>query len=83
MTAKRVLKRIKDRVEKLYHTPEKCRIVPELLDQGISTYHEMIVSPWRVIYKIEKKSVIVLSVIDGRRNVEDVLLQRLTTRKLR
>ena len=71
------------RAERLCHTPEKCRVVPELLDQGITTYREMIVAPWRIIFKIEKKNIFVLSVIDGRRNVEDVLLYRLATRKLR
>ena len=79
----RVFKNITERAERLCHTPEKCRVVPELLDQGITTYREMIVTPWRIIYKIEKKHVFVLSVIDGRRNVEDVLLYRLATRKLR
>jgi hypothetical protein len=57
--------------------PEKGRMVPELKDQGIAEYHELIVSPWRIIYKIEKKQVLVFSVLDGRRKVEDILLQRL------
>ena len=81
--AKSVFKNITERAEQLYHTPEKCRVVPELLDQGITTYREMIVAPWRIIFRIEKKDIYVLSVIDGRRNVEDVLLYRLATRKLR
>ena len=81
--AKSVFKNITERAERLCHTPEKCRVVPELLDQGITTYREMIVAPWRIIFKIEKKNIFVLSVIDGRRNVEDVLLYRLATRKLR
>ena len=83
ITAKRILKTIRERVEQLCHSPKKYRVVPELLDQGIAIYHEMIVAPWRIIFKMEKRNVFVLSVIDGRRNVEDVLLQRLTTRKLR
>ncbi|MBN2341155.1 MAG: type II toxin-antitoxin system RelE/ParE family toxin [Deltaproteobacteria bacterium] len=83
VAAKRVFKNITERAESLCHTPEKCRVVPELLDQGITNYREIIVAPWRIIYKIEKKDVYVLSVIDGRRNVEDVLLYRLATRKLR
>lgn len=81
--AKSAFKNITERAERLCHTPEKCRVVPELLDQGITTYREIIVAPWRIIFKIEKKNIFVLSVIDGRRNVEDVLLYRLATRKLR
>ena len=83
VAAKRVFKNITERADHLCHPPEKCQVVPELLDQGITNYREMIVAPWRIIYKIEKKDVYVLSVIDGRRNVEDVLLYRLATRKLR
>ena len=57
--------------------PEKGRIVPELLEQGLAEYHELIVAPWRIIYKIENRKVLVFSVLDARRNIEDVLLRRL------
>ena len=53
------------------------RVVPELLSQGISLYREIVITPWRVIYKIERDRVYIVSVIDSRRNVEDVLLARL------
>jgi toxin ParE1/3/4 len=35
-------------------------------------------TPWRIIYRIATPSVFVMTVIDGRRNVEDILLERLT-----
>ena len=59
--------------------PERGRIVPELKVHGISTYRELVISPWRLIYRTEGKNVIILSVIDGRRNLEDILLDRLTS----
>ncbi len=74
--AKRVLARIKTRTAKLAKSPLQGRVVPELLGQGISLYREVVISPWRVIYRIEGDRVLVLSVIDSRRNVEDVLLGR-------
>ena len=40
-------------------------------------YQEIIVEHWRIIYKIADDKVIVMSVIDSRRNVEDILLDRL------
>ncbi|MDD4169451.1 MAG: type II toxin-antitoxin system RelE/ParE family toxin [Desulfotomaculaceae bacterium] len=39
-------------------------------------YRELIAPPWRIIYKIEGNKVLVLAVINARRNVEDVLLDR-------
>ena len=57
--------------------PERGRIVPELKDHGIILYRELIVDPWRLIYRISSKTVYVLSVIDARQNVEDILLRRL------
>jgi toxin ParE1/3/4 len=68
---------IKRRVTSLYTSPERGRIVPELQDQGVTQYRELIVSPWRIIYRVSQKGVYTLSVLDVRRNVEDILLTRL------
>jgi len=57
--------------------PEKGRIVPELQEQGISIYRELVVPPWRLIYRISEQEIFVLSVLDSRRNIEDILLRRL------
>jgi addiction module RelE/StbE family toxin len=57
--------------------PERGRIVLELKAHSIATYREVVISPWRLIYRTEGKNVIILAVIDGRRNLEDVLLDRL------
>lgn len=72
------LREIKQKAGDLYAFPERGRIVPELLAQGILIYRELVVSPWRIIYRIADKRVYVLSVLDSRRNVEDLLLSRLT-----
>lgn len=75
--ALKILNRIKTGTARLDHSPERGRIVPELLKHGISRYREIVIKPWRVIYRVEGEKVYVLAVIDGRRNVEDVLLARL------
>jgi toxin ParE1/3/4 len=75
--ASRILRKIKQKVSALYTIPDRGRIVPELKEQGIHTYRELIIAPWRVIYRISDTTVFVLSVIDSRRNVEDILLDRL------
>ncbi len=76
-TAMEVLKRIRVGTARLDFSPRRGRIVPELLKQGVSRYRELVIKPWRVIYRVEESRVFVVAVIDGRRNVEDVLLERL------
>jgi addiction module RelE/StbE family toxin len=75
------LEKIKSKASNLCSFPDRGRIVPELKDHGILQYRELIVPPWRVIYRISELRVYVLSVIDSRRNVEDILLERLVREK--
>ena len=72
-----ILNKIKAGAARLDLSPKRGRIVPELLKHGISRYREIVIKPWRLIYRIEGERVYVVAVIDGRRNVEDVLLERL------
>ncbi len=76
-TAKGILKKIKQKASSLYTYPDRGRIVLELRDQGILQYRELIVPPWRIIYRVSDKTVYVLSVLDSRQNVEDILLRRI------
>ena len=76
--ALKIFNKINERVSKLYHFPERSRIIPELKNFGVHQYRELIISPWRIIYRISDDRIYVLSVIDSRQNVEDVLLNRLT-----
>jgi plasmid stabilization system protein ParE len=78
--ASRAFKKIKQKASRLYTLPERGRIVPELQDQSILFYRELIVRPWRIIYRISEMKVYVLSVLDARQNVEDILLKRLIYR---
>ena len=74
--ARKVYQAIKQEATNLLQMPLRGRIVPELRYYGILTYRELINPPWRIINKTEKDRVWVLAVIDGRRNVEDILLDR-------
>lgn len=72
-----IFNKIKIKTEDLVLLPDRGRVVPELFSQGISLYREIIIAPWRVVYRIAEKTVFILAVIDSRRNVEDVLLEHL------
>jgi len=82
LNARNILKDIKKKTSNLYSFPIRGRIVPELKSQGIIQYRELIISPWRIIYKISEDNVYVLSVLDSRRNIEDILLKRLINQKI-
>lgn len=56
--------------------PERGIIIPDLRLQGISGYRELLFPPWRLMYRVEDRRVVVLAVLDGRRNPEDILLDR-------
>jgi plasmid stabilization system protein ParE len=73
-----ILSKIKKKCADLDSLAERGRIVPELKEFNILQYHELIIDHWRVLYKLVRHQVWVLSVIDSRRNVEDILLDRLT-----
>jgi plasmid stabilization system protein ParE len=72
-----ILDKLENKINSLKEYPERGRVVPELLNQNIMEYHEIIETPWRIIYKIIDSNVFVLTVIDGRRNVQDLLLRKL------
>jgi len=81
LVARDILHRIRKRAESLSTAAESGRFVPELEHQGIREYRELVISVWRLIYKISPVGVDVLGVIDSRRNIEDVLLMRLARRR--
>jgi toxin ParE1/3/4 len=75
--ASRVLKRIETRAAALESSPSGGRVVTELARFGMRTWRELVVRPYRLLYRIEGGIVTVLAIFDGRRDLEDVLLERL------
>jgi plasmid stabilization system protein ParE len=74
--AVRILEKIRKKAVGLNTLPERGRVVPELKEQGIVIYREAVFAPWRIIYRISDQNVFVLAVLDARRNLEDILLDR-------
>ncbi len=75
-TALKILESLEKQTHDLCQFPKRGRRIPELHKNNISKYRELIHAPWRIFYKIEEKKVYILAVIDGRRNIEDLLLKR-------
>lgn len=75
-TAAALFEKIKSKCNTLNRFPDRGRIVPELKAYGVGSYRELIISPWRIIYRVSNQTVYVLAVIDSRRNIEDILIER-------
>jgi plasmid stabilization system protein ParE len=72
-----VLDRLEQRADALRLAAERGRLVPELKAVDVLQYRELIERPWRIIYRIEPDQVVVLAVLDGRRDLRSLLLERL------
>jgi toxin ParE1/3/4 len=77
MAAQKLFERLTERALTLEGLPARGRLVPELARLEITTYRELIVKPFRLMYRIDDARVLVVAVFDGRRSLEDVLLSRL------
>ena len=65
-------------VMSLKEHPKSGRIVPELDKQGISQYRELIQGNYRIVYEISNDKVVIHTIIDGRRNFEDIIISKLS-----
>jgi toxin ParE1/3/4 len=71
------LDRLEERAESLRRNPARGRVVPELAQMQLRDYRELIIRPYRLLYRIVGRRVLVLGIFDSRRNLEDILLDRL------
>ena len=77
-SAESVRARLTRAIEALERQPTLGRVVPELHEVGIDSWRELIVRPYRVLYRIDAGRIIISLVCDSRRDFQDVLLERLT-----
>ena len=76
--AHEVCDRLEDAARSLTSSPNRGRVVPELQEQGIVLYLELLVRPWRIVYRASDRSVYILAIIDSRRDAVDLIWERLT-----
>lgn len=72
-----VYEKIKQAVLKLETLPGRGRVVPELREIGVTEYRELLYKPYRILYFVVGKRVIVHGIFDGRRGIEELLSRRL------
>ncbi|MBI5730417.1 MAG: type II toxin-antitoxin system RelE/ParE family toxin [Ignavibacteriales bacterium] len=76
-SANKLLDALEETCFKLEKYPERGHIPPELRPTGIKNYIEIHYKPYRIIYEIEKDLIYIHCVIDGRRNIQEILSNRL------
>lgn len=76
-SAEYVLDEIEKICENLEHVPERGHVPPELSRISVTNFLELHFKPYRVIYEIDGNKVYVHCVLDGRRDLQDLLAKRL------
>ena len=72
-----VLEQIEKVFSSLSENPRRGVYPKELVSIGIKEYREIFFKPYRIIYRIIEKKVFMLLIVDGRRNMQELLQRRL------
>ncbi len=72
----RTLESVERTAESLVTLPRRGRLIPELKALSNRYYRELQIPPFRLLYRVDADKVVVLGVFDGRRNLEEVILNR-------
>jgi len=75
--AEKLLLQLKRSSLSLENSPLRGRILPEFQSLGNSHYREIIYKAYRIIYTVQDKNVEIFCVLDGRRELQYLLQQRL------
>jgi len=72
-----VLDHLMEIVKSLSRFPERGSYPKELVALGIKEYRQTAFKPYRVIYRVTARQVIIHLIADGRRDMQSVLARRL------
>lgn len=74
--ALQIYETVRHSIASLATMPRRCRQVPELLDIGLFEYREIIERPYRLVFRISDQDAVILAILDSRRDLEELLIQR-------
>ena len=74
--AERLWNKLDTAVGSLATAPTRGRIVPERRTEGLETSREVMVSKYRVLFRVRGREVVLLGVLDGRRDLSELVIQR-------
>jgi toxin ParE1/3/4 len=76
--AEQLVDQIMERCTSLCTDPMRGHIPPELSKLLIKTHLQIFFKPFKIIYRIDGKTVWIDCILDGRRDLEELLQRRLT-----
>ena len=77
-TALSIFRSIRSKAETLKQHPDRGRYLPEFSHYQGLPFRELVISPWRLVYHIKLKRVEILAFFDSRRDIEEILFERLS-----
>ena len=75
--AARLLDHLEKTIMKLETLPLRGHYPPELERIGLLEFREVFFKPYRIVYQVVQKEVYVHCVLDGRRDLQEILQQRI------
>jgi toxin ParE1/3/4 len=81
--AKNIYSKINSQIKKLKDMPGIGKQVQLLKDIGINDYRQIVHDHWIIYYKVEGQRIYIISVIDGRRNLEEILYKKIIDGKIK
>ena len=82
--ANNIYRRVLKEIELLGIEEIRTKQTQELKDIGIYDVYELTIKPWKVYYKLsdDNKRTFILFVLDGRRNLEEILISKVIDNKI-
>jgi toxin ParE1/3/4 len=75
--ASNIIDSLEAAVNNLAEVPDMGSIPKELLSLGIRQYRQVIQKPYRIIYETFADKIVVHAILDGRRDMQSLLMQRI------
>lgn len=75
--ADRLLARFLEAGERLAENPERGSRPKELVELGILEYRQLVIRPYRIIYRVVGREVYLMVIADSRRDMQSLLARRL------
>ena len=76
-TAAKIIDSLESAVNRLADSNERGSVPKELLVLGVGQYRQLIVKPYRIIYQRMPDQLVIHAILDGRRDMQTLLTQRL------
>jgi len=74
--AEKLYNKLETSIDSLATSPRRGRVVPELRAEGLEMYRELVVSKYRVLFRVRSRDVVLLGILDARRDLAELLIQR-------